>query len=57
MRMPTRWGHPRLGALEEGAADPVAVADTDLVVGKPLDREVITELPVGEVVVAELLLP
>jgi hypothetical protein len=49
--------HPRLGDLEERAADAVAVADADLVVLQPLDREVLAELPIAEVVAAELALP
>ena len=50
-------GHPRLGHLELGVAYPVPVTDADLVVGQALHREVLAELPVGEVVPAELLLP
>ena len=50
-------GDPRLGDLEQRGADPVAVADADLVVGEPLDREVLAELPVHEVVAPELALP
>ena len=50
-------GDARLADLEERAADPVAVADADLVVGQPLDREVLAELPVDEVVPAQLALP
>ena len=38
-------------------ADPVAVADADLVVAQPLDGEVLAELPVDEVVSTELALP
>ena len=38
-------------------ADPVAVADADLVVAQPLDREVLSELPVHEVASSELALP
>ena len=40
-----------------GAADPVAVADADLVVGHPLDGEVLAELAGDEVVAAEHLRP
>ena len=58
MRMPDAVaGDARLGDLEQRAADPVAVADADLVVGQPLDREVLAELPVDEVVAAQLALP
>ena len=49
----TRW----LADFEERRADPVAVTDADVVVGEPFDGEVLTELPVGEVVAAEELLP
>ena len=38
-------GHARLGDLEDGAADPVAVADADLGVGEPVDGEVLAEAP------------
>ena len=48
---------PRLGDLEDGAADPVAVADADLVVVQPLDGEVLAELPVDEVVAARARAP
>ena len=50
-------GDARLGDLEDGGADPVAVADADLVVAQPVDGEVLAELPVDEVVAAELALP
>jgi hypothetical protein len=50
-------GDPRLGDLENRAADPVPVADADLIVGQPLYGEVLPELPVGEVIPAQLLLP
>ena len=50
-------GDARLGDLEERGADPVAVADADLVVAQPLDREVLAELPVDEVAASELALP
>src|SRR5262249_56740166 len=50
-------GDARLGDLEQRAADAVAVADADLVVGKALDGEVLAELPVAEVVAPELALP
>ncbi len=50
-------GDPRLGDFENGSADPVAVADADLVVAQSLDGEVLTELSVDEVVSAELALP
>ncbi len=50
-------GDARLRDLERRAADPVAVADTDLVVAEPFDREVLAELPVDEVGAFELLFP
>src|SRR5262245_50415127 len=50
-------GDPRLCDLEERGADSVAVADTDLVVAQPVDREVLAELAVHEVVPYELALP
>ena len=50
-------GDAGLGDLEDGGADPVAVADADLVVAQPLDGEVLAELPVDEVVPTELALP
>jgi hypothetical protein len=50
-------GDPRLGHLDHRRADPVAVADAHLVVGQAGDGEVLPELPAGEVVPAQLLLP
>ena len=50
-------GHPRLGDLKDGAADLIAVADADLAVAEALDREVLAELPVDEVVSSELAFP
>ena len=50
-------GHPRLGHLEDGLSDAVPVADADLVVGQPVDGEVLTELSVREVGAAEVLRP
>ena len=41
-------GDARLGDLEQRVADPVAVADADLVVGQALDGEVLAELAGGE---------
>jgi hypothetical protein len=38
-------------------SDLVPVADTDLVVAQPLDREVLAELAVDEVAATELTLP
>jgi len=50
-------GDPRLGYLENRAADPVTVADAHLVVGQALHGEVLPELPVLEVIPAQLFLP
>ena len=50
-------GDPRLGHLELRLADPVAIADAHLVVCEAADREVLPELPVLEVVAAQLRLP
>ena len=50
-------GDARLGDLEDGVADPVAVADAHLVVAEPVDGEVLAELSVDEVVSAELAFP
>ena len=43
--------------LEQGRADAVAVADADLVVTEPIDREVLTELAEDEVIAVQLLAP
>ena len=50
-------GDAWLSDLEDRGADPVAVADADVGVGQSLDGEVLAELPVDEVVPAELALP
>ena len=50
-------GDARLGDLELGLTDAVAVADADLVVAESLDGEVLPERAVLEVVAAEELLP
>jgi hypothetical protein len=50
-------GHARLRDLKYGRPNPVAVADADLIVGEPLDREVLAELPVDEVASPELAFP
>src|ERR1043165_9867269 len=50
-------GHPRLRHLEKRRADPVAIADADLVIRQPLDGEVLAEPPVAEIAPAEPLLP
>ena len=50
-------GNARLAHLEDRAADLVAIADADHVVGETLDGEVLPELPVDEVVPVELALP
>jgi hypothetical protein len=43
--------------FEYGGADPVAVADADLVVARSFDREVLAKLSVDEVVSAEFAFP
>jgi hypothetical protein len=50
-------GDPRLGYLENRAADLVTVADAHLVVGQALHGKVLPELPVLEVIPAQLFLP
>src|ERR1700689_2308654 len=50
-------GDPRLGYLENRAADLVPVADAYLIVGQSLHGEVLAELPVLEIIPAQLLLP
>ena len=50
-------GDPGLRDLEDRGADPVAVADADLVVAESLDREVLAELSVDEVVSSKLAFP
>ena len=49
--------HSRLGDFEDCGADSVAIADADLLVAQALDREVLAELSVDEVVSAELAFP
>src|ERR1700688_1815230 len=48
---------PRLGDLEQRAADPVTIADADLVIGKAIDGEVLAELTILEIMPLQLLLP
>jgi hypothetical protein len=43
--------------LEQRASDPITVADAHLCVGQAVDREILAELPVSEVVAAKLSLP
>jgi hypothetical protein len=50
-------GDARLGHLEDGAPDPVAVSDARLVVGEALDGEVLAELAGYEVRAPELVFP
>src|SRR3954452_15813975 len=49
--------HAGLRDFEDGGADPVAVADADLVVAQPFDREVLADLSVDEVASPELVFP
>src|SRR5262245_29398594 len=50
-------GHTRLGDLEHGPADLVAIADAHHIVGQTFNREVLAELTVDEVGSLQLLLP
>src|SRR6185295_8567752 len=50
-------GHPRLRHLEQRRADPVAIADADLLIRQPLDGEVLAEPPVGKIAPPQPLLP
>ena len=50
-------GDAGLGDLEDGGADPITVADADLVIGQPLDGEVLAELSIDEVVSSKLAFP
>src|SRR5437660_797484 len=58
---PRRSARPRrawrLGHLEEGTPDAIAVANADLVIRQSFDGEVLAELPVAEVTAAQPLLP
>ncbi|MGA8194274.1 MAG: hypothetical protein WB902_12975, partial [Acetobacteraceae bacterium] len=42
-------GVARLTDLDDGAADPKSIADTDLVIGEALDCEVLAEIPGHEI--------
>src|SRR4051812_21685132 len=48
---------PRLAHFEKRAPNPITVADADCVVRQSLHREILTELPGGEVASAQPLLP
>src|SRR5271166_5479270 len=50
-------GDARLRYFEQGAADPIAVANAHFPVRQAIDREVLPELSVGEIIAAELALP
>src|SRR6185295_11051507 len=50
-------GRPWLGDLEHGRSDPEPVADADLVVGEPVDGEVLAELAVRQLGPPELPFP
>src|SRR3954471_2000521 len=50
-------GHTRLRHLEQGAADPVAVSDTDLGIWQAIDGEILSELPIDEVVSSQMAQP
>jgi hypothetical protein len=47
----------RLRHFKQGAADPITIADAHLPVRQAVDREVLPELSIGEVVPGELALP
>ena len=50
-------GDARLRHFEQRASDPVTVADAHLCVGQAVDREILAELAISEVVAAKLSLP
>jgi hypothetical protein len=50
-------GDARLRHLKQRAADPVAISDADLVIGKAIDCQVLAELTILEVVTLEVCLP
>ena len=50
-------GDARLRHLEQRTSDPVTVADAHLCVGQAVDREILAELAISEVVAAKLSLP
>jgi hypothetical protein len=50
-------GDARLCHLKDRAANPVPVSDTDLIIRKTFNSEILSELPVLEVVPAEDVLP
>src|ERR1700684_2166928 len=50
-------GHPRLSHLEQGGADPIAVADAHSGVRHAVDGEVLAELSVDEIGPLQLRLP
>jgi hypothetical protein len=47
----------RLADFEDGAADPVTVADKDLCVGQSIDREILAEIAMNEVRPAKMIGP
>ena len=50
-------GDARLRHFEQGTADTVAIADAHVGIRQSIDREILSELPIDEVVSAELVLP
>ncbi len=50
-------GNPRLGHFEECAPDAVAISNADLVIGKALDGEVLTEVAILKVLPLQLIRP
>src|SRR5262249_26136657 len=49
--------YARLCHFKQSAANPITVADAHLVVGQAVDREVLSELSIGEIVSTEFALP
>jgi hypothetical protein len=50
-------GHTRLRDFEQSSADPVAVANADLIVSQTFHCEIFSELPEDKIVALQLLLP
>src|SRR5271165_2644491 len=50
-------GHPRLADFEDGLADPVSIADANLIVRQTLDREILAEMAGLQVVAVQFARP
>jgi hypothetical protein len=50
-------GHARLRYLKNSVANPILIADADLVISQSFDREVLAELSEGEIAAAQKALP